>query len=123
MEGNKNEAFIGQSVWPYGGLTLGLTLLGIKKLKQSLRVKFISFIFASTKQMKKTIVIVTLLAVIFCGCQNPEDMKDEKKFKGGYTSIVIDSCEYITSYVYMGESICHKGNCRFCRERNKKLAH
>ena len=35
---------------------------------------------------------------------------------GGYSTIVIDSCEYIS----WGHGLAHKGNCRFCAERRKK---
>lgn len=35
--------------------------------------------------------------------------------------VVIDSCEYLacrSEYSYY--VFCHKGNCKFCKERNKK---
>ena len=41
--------------------------------------------------------------------------------KDGYQIFVIDSCEYIYAWFgngYGGGSITHKGNCKFCRERN-----
>ena len=34
----------------------------------------------------------------------------------GYSTIVIDSCEYIEAF----KKLAHKGNCRFCAERRKK---
>ena len=34
----------------------------------------------------------------------------------GYSTIVIDSCEYIEGF----NRLAHKGNCRFCVERRKK---
>ena len=34
----------------------------------------------------------------------------------GYSTIVIDSCEYIEAY----NRLAHKGNCKFCVERRKK---
>ena len=40
---------------------------------------------------------------------------DEKDYT--YEVLVIDSCEYFRS-TYI---LAHKGNCRFCIERNKKL--
>lgn len=33
-----------------------------------------------------------------------------------YSTIVIDSCEYIEAY----NRLAHKGNCRFCTERRRK---
>lgn len=34
----------------------------------------------------------------------------------GYSTIVIDSCEYIEAF----NRLAHKGNCKFCAERCKK---
>ena len=34
----------------------------------------------------------------------------------GYSTIVIDSCEYIEAF----NKLAHKGNCKFCDERHKK---
>jgi len=33
----------------------------------------------------------------------------------GYSTIVIDSCEYIETF----NRLAHKGNCRFCAERHR----
>ena len=33
----------------------------------------------------------------------------------GYSTIVIDSCEYIEAF----NRLAHKGNCKFCAERHK----
>jgi len=45
----------------------------------------------------------------------------------GFKIIVIDSCEYIQYYTYVGRGgaygLTHKGNCKFCRERNKNKKH
>lgn len=37
-----------------------------------------------------------------------------------YKVIVIDSCEYIITPSYTYSGITHKGNCKFCEERNKQ---
>lgn len=34
----------------------------------------------------------------------------------GYSTIMIDSCEYIV----WNQGLAHKGNCKFCAERRKK---
>jgi hypothetical protein len=56
-----------------------------------------------------------LFAVAFSGC---EAITGEAK----YEIIVIDGCEYLhkTNGYQSGESFSHKGNCKFCTERNKK---
>ena len=39
----------------------------------------------------------------------------------GYEIIVVDSCEYLILPYYRGGVMCHKGNCRFCAERNRRM--
>lgn len=66
--------------------------------------------------MKTKILILT--AVIFCSCeksQNSSKTKDTYDMEQ-YKIVEIDSCEYVISLVYGGRSICHKGNCKFCKE-------
>ena len=57
----------------------------------------------------KKIILLALSALMMVGCGNIEN---------GDTHI-IDSCEYI-GYLGYGSSdiIAHKGNCRFCEERD-----
>lgn len=67
-------------------------------------------------------ILVVLVAVIFCGCEHPRGNREEKE---GYSIIFIDSCEYIEVSSMLGAqqgyySLTHKGNCKFCTERNKK---
>ena len=41
--------------------------------------------------------------------------------KDGFKIVVIDSCEYISYYLGWKEGLLtHKGNCKYCAERNKK---
>lgn len=79
--------------------------------------------------MKKLILII---AVIFlCGCcsspnepvtfpveviENPVPGHSVKTSG----TVVIDSCEYI-QFLDFREAITHKGNCRFCAERQRKM--
>lgn len=65
---------------------------------------------------------VLLVAVVFYGCnQTTIEKKTNYTYQEGeFTIVEIDSCEYVLSDVYSGNSICHKGNCKFCEERNKK---
>ena len=63
--------------------------------------------------------LLTSLLIIFCfySCTEHQKTRDEQVKQ--YISIVtIDSCEYI-EYDY--GVLTHKGNCKYCAERTKKL--
>lgn len=62
-----------------------------------------------------TIIIIFLLA----SCEEKE--KNKENYVDGFHVVVVDSCEYIcTTRVHSGY-MAHKGNCKYCLERNKKL--
>lgn len=66
----------------------------------------------------KKLLFIALLAMIMVGCKDEEGRNyatDERGYTYGVS--VIDSCEYFVAYHYM----VHKGNCRFCAERNRKM--
>jgi len=63
--------------------------------------------------MKKIITLIALTALMIVGCV--EHYK-ETRITSDYSVRVIDSCEYI---VLRGVGVkAHKGNCRFCEERD-----
>lgn len=68
----------------------------------------------------KKIIALALLAMMMVGCE-------KKGYKGGsvdgYDIVIVDSCEYIISTYAHGGIMAHKGNCRFCTERNKRMVH
>ena len=67
--------------------------------------------------MKKLLLFA--LATMMVGCQDEEGRNyatDERGYT--YKVTVIDSCEYIYTFRY---KLAHKGNCKFCAERNKKM--
>ena len=78
----------------------------------------------------KKLLILSLLFSILCSCANETDNSKIKYKSTGknykaigtdgrsYDVIVIDSCEYVTRF----HNLAHKGNCRFCKERNKNGA-
>ena len=78
----------------------------------------------------KKLLILSLLFSILCSCANEIDNSKtkykptDKNYKAigtdgrSYEVIVIDSCEYIKRF----SRLAHKGNCRFCKERNKNGA-
>ena len=75
----------------------------------------------------KKLLILSLLFSILCSCANETDnsktkyKSTDKNYKAigtdgrSYDVIVIDSCEYVARFY----KLAHKGNCRFCKERNK----
>ena len=76
--------------------------------------------------MKKLLILSLLFSILF-SCSNETDNSKtkykptDKNYKAigtdalSYDIIVIDSCEYVTRF----HKLAHKGNCRFCKERNK----
>lgn len=63
--------------------------------------------------MKKLILLIFTI-LLMSGC-------DERPSKpvDGVNITIIDSCEYISNYTYYGYYVySHKGNCRFCEERD-----
>lgn len=71
--------------------------------------------------------IIIVLAVFIVGC-NPKAPGDTSKESFGDFDIkVIDSCEYIEYDYGFGDqrvySLTHKGNCKYCLQRNKQVIH
>lgn len=74
------------------------------------------------KTKNKSIIYLFLVVVLLIGCEKP---KGNRESKDGYSVIEIDSCQYIEVSSMVGHqngyySLTHKGNCKFCLERNKK---
>lgn len=69
--------------------------------------------------------MAVLSAIVFCSCNEKKAAKpDGKQGSKNYSVKVIDGCEYIEcdygelrARVY---SLTHKGNCKYCVERNSK---
>jgi len=62
----------------------------------------------------KKLILLALLAVIMAGCIE-NDYKVEKSSKI-FVDIAYDSCEYV--YSNISDKMAHKGNCKFCAERD-----
>ena len=66
----------------------------------------------------KKIIILALAALVMVGCnqstENIEAPLGGNTLTTVYQTIIIDSCEYISGF----SRITHKGNCRFCKERD-----
>lgn len=81
-------------------------------------------------------LLLILMTVILCSCEEPakqqESITSSKKidlkwtaedgytYEEQFTVIAIDSCEYLFCHYDKSRSVTHKGNCKFCIERNKK---
>lgn len=65
----------------------------------------------------KKFILLALTALMMVGCENERPIKNV----GVANVVIIDSCEYISSFTYYGFCVySHKGNCRFCKERRQK---
>ena len=78
------------------------------------------------KKLKSTtIALITIIAsIVFCGCFETTVRTDKSiAIIGGANVYVytLDSCEYVGWLKGTnGDWATHKGNCKFCAERNKK---
>lgn len=80
--------------------------------------------------MKKRIsnyrfILIFLMAVLFTGCYEVNTPKKNSGFvlKRQMSPLIIteiDSCEYFFGNWGSATVLTHKGNCKFCLERNKK---
>ena len=61
----------------------------------------------------KKIILLALTALMMAGCS---DEKVKYKVTEDYYIVEIDSCEYVRYNPAYGFQ--HKGNCRFCKERD-----
>lgn len=76
---------------------------------------------------KNTFLLTSLafaVGALFWSCEVPTPSANRIE-KDGYSIVEIDSCEYIevsygTGANYGYYSLTHKGNCKYCVERNKK---
>ena len=63
---------------------------------------------------------VLLASIILCGCEKDGEVISTLNSRDIKT-YVIDECEYVGSVVgNSGDFLAHKGNCKFCAERNKR---
>ena len=63
----------------------------------------------------KKIILLALTALIMVGCDYNSNQNIDTKTNGlVFGTIIVDSCEYISG----AYKLAHKGNCRFCKERD-----
>lgn len=63
--------------------------------------------------MKKILFI--LATVLLCSCEKTTTVYSKSNLP--WQVVEIDSCEYIKD----GYRLAHKGNCKYCRERNREM--
>ena len=69
--------------------------------------------------MKKLIFLILLASMLCASCESKDiDMIYTKKgiYTYSFDIVIIDSCEYLLNR----NMLAHKGNCRFCKERNER---
>lgn len=63
----------------------------------------------------KKITFIALTALMMAGCDYNSNYNIDTKTEGViFGTIIIDSCEYVRG----ADKLAHKGNCRFCEERD-----
>ena len=65
----------------------------------------------------KKIILLALAALMMVGCGD-KFIETDYHTKEGLRVSIIDSCEYIHYSCGWGPEYTHKGNCRFCKERD-----
>ena len=69
--------------------------------------------------MKKLIFLILLASMLCVSCES-KDREIIYAKNGSYCYsfyvVIIDSCEYLLNR----DMLAHKGNCRFCKERNER---
>ena len=63
----------------------------------------------------KKIILLALTALMMAGCELSVET-DTKACTEFYHVIILDSCEYYSNTIKY--DLTHKGNCRFCKERD-----
>lgn len=71
----------------------------------------------------KKIILLAFTTLMMVGCEMKQTTENIEAPYGGnlmttaFQTILIDSCEYVTTGTY---KLAHKGNCHFCKERRQK---
>ncbi|MBO5631397.1 MAG: hypothetical protein J5965_20205 [Aeriscardovia sp.] len=61
-------------------------------------------------------IILAVLLLMSCEAKNPDGSIDAERSLE-FSIVRVDSCEYIRYW----KGIAHKGNCRYCAERNRRI--
>jgi len=77
------------------------------------------------RHMKKIfLAICAIVVIVLVACGSPSSAPTPDKPFGDFRLRVIDNCEYLEFSDGLGEtrvySVTHKGNCKYCAQRNAK---
>lgn len=86
------------------------------KVKKYFPIRIFSIHYAYVALVFIVTIILAVLLLTSCGEEH-----QSKKIVDGYEIIVVDSCEYLIRHYDHGGVMAHKGNCRYCAERNRKM--
>lgn len=64
----------------------------------------------------KKLLLLALTAMMMVGCGEYKGRDQQGFTLLGYSSVEIDSCQYIIGL----NVLAHKGNCKYCAERRKQ---
>lgn len=73
-------------------------------------------------------MFAALLAIMLCGCGSKEtriteehklELKDDPNSSYTIHEFEYDGCQYIAFGQGHGLTVTHKGNCKYCQQRNK----
>lgn len=66
------------------------------------------------------LVTIILAVLLLMSCES-ESKGQPAGNVDGFEIIVIDNCEYLKQHTYYYDIYIHKGNCRYCTERNRRI--
>jgi hypothetical protein len=66
-----------------------------------------------------TLIFLFIFALTSCGDMSQERINEQKIYRAGdgFEILVIDSCEYVWCKNGYAGGLTHKGNCKFCAQR------
>lgn len=70
--------------------------------------------------MRKVLFVICCL-VLFVSCDSKTAVESQVYIGSGISVAIIDSCEYLYRDGGYNALLAHKGNCRFCVERNERV--
>ena len=69
--------------------------------------------------MKKLLIIVAVL--MLTACNLPTKTRTTENIDGTTFDVIeVDSCEYLIATIGYKGYMAHKGNCKYCEQRDKK---
>lgn len=70
-----------------------------------------------------TLICIFLITIVFSSCGETAQANhlEQKQKHNRYNLVIIDSCEYLEGPAALPTNwnvLTHKGNCKFCKQRN-----